>query len=46
MKRINAQALNAFGNKDFKTVVNLLEPLGDRLSVAQMKRLAYARKHM
>jgi hypothetical protein len=45
-RRIDAQALNAFGNKDFKTVVYLLESLGDRLSETQMKRLAYARKHM
>lgn len=46
MKRIDAQSLNAFGNKDFITVVRLLEPQVASLSEAQMKRLAYARKHV
>jgi hypothetical protein len=46
LSRIDAKALNAFGQKDYRHVVELLEPVADKLAVAQRKRLEYARKHL
>jgi hypothetical protein len=45
-RRAAAEAAEAFRRRDFSQVVTVLEPLGQALTPAERKKLAYARQHL
>lgn len=44
-RRIAAQAAQAFRRRDYAQVVTLLDPLGERLTAGERRKLEYARQH-